>query len=45
MAAPLIPFPPVQEVMDIYQYSSYKPLNYTLTLQLCAGRVFYAGHL
>lgn len=36
MAAPLVPFSPVPAVMDIYQYSSYKLLNYTLTLQLFA---------
>lgn len=45
MAAPIIPFSPVQEMMDIYQYSSYKPLNSTLTLQLCARLLFYAGYL
>lgn len=45
MAAPLVSFSPVQEVMDIYQYSSYKPLSSTLTLQLCARLLFYAGYL
>lgn len=34
MAASLVPFSPLQEMMDIYQYSSYKPLNSTVTLQL-----------